>query len=570
MLPLKRLIYIIFFVILISSVFMIYNINTERSHAVDIVHVETEQMELLGTEQDIGSKPRKYLLVGDSKKQLYGNILQNAEQLLKDWKVGYAKVDGTKFNTETLTNNEIVIFCDDIASAYVDLKDLGEYISKGGRVIFAAGIAEGHQDSYLLPFMGISEKSTKTVSSNFQFMDNLLPLQKESLQYAGYNASTRLALRDSVKVYIKDNETGNPILFTYSYGDGTSCVINGNLLADFNSCGLLSGSIALLEEVLIYPVLGVRCIYLDNFPMVTYLNDIRCMKLYGRTTESFVRDVVWPVFQGMSLRQSTPYTSSVLVAGPNESTFPEVSESLFVTIGKSALQYGGELAYAVNMGETESLWVNRKFIEEFQSVFKNYTVRSLVLNSPDVVDSVTDWAPDTIEAVRGHMSSQDGRFRFSYNKDWFSFPVATFGNQMENGNLFESMSIVSAYGMISHVFDVNGMVSQNDEVGMWDLDKKEIAVFEQELLSKTPYLEGMTLSQTKNKVNSFVNLDFSYDISKNKVEIRAKNFVKGQTFFMKFDGEIKAATGLSYKDIGKNYYILSLQDTNAVIELEAR
>ena len=79
--------------------------------------------------------------------------------------------------------------------------------------------------------------------------------------------------------------------------------------------------------------------------MITYINDKACMKLYGCSTESFVRDVVWPNFQGISLRTDTPYTSGILTVASSEKSFPTVNDSLFTTIGKSALQYDGKLIY---------------------------------------------------------------------------------------------------------------------------------------------------------------------------------------------------------------------------------
>ena len=358
MLSTKRLLYVILIVLVVSAIFMVYNINEERSKTVKMAHAPAAQEEFTADAKLSESNQLKVYVVGNEKKKIYRDIYKNTIQILKDLHIPYS--NGEKLEPEELDRESLIIFCDDTINTHTDLIQLGKFISEGGKVIFAGGLSEGTEDSYLWPFLGITEKSVKENYNKLEFVNQLLPLQFNETVYDGYNASTWIAVREDAEKYIQDAEKEVPVLHTYDYGKGQSCLINGTFLADMGCCGMLTGAMGTVLEDFIYPVMGTKVVFLDNFPMVTYVNDKVCMKMYGCSTESFVRDVIWTQFQGMSLRTDTVYSSSILTEASEEKSFPEINDSLFTTIGKSALQYDGELIFAVNCTNPKKIYYNLK------------------------------------------------------------------------------------------------------------------------------------------------------------------------------------------------------------------
>lgn len=565
MLSTKRLFYVILIVLVVSSIFMIYNINEEKSKTIKIVHAPVEQEKFTTETKLSGNSQLNIYLVGNEDKKIYCDIYKNTIQILKDLHITYKKVDLLK--PEELTRESLVIFCDDTINAYTDLIQLGNFISEGGNVIFAAGLSEGSEDSYLWPFLGIKEKSIKQNYNKLQFVNPLLPLQFDEAIYDGYNASTWIAVREDAKKYIQDAEKKVPVLYTYDYGKGQSCVINGTFLADIGCCGMLTGAMGTVLDDFIYPVMGVKAVFLDNFPMVTYVNDKACMRMYGCSTESFVRDVIWVEFQGISLRTNTVYSSSVLVEASEEKSFPEINDSLFTTIGKSALQYQGELIYAVNCKNSEEIYYNHAFINQFNHVFKAYDITGLALMTKDLKEDMRKISETNITSIRGNL---DAKARMEYNEDYFIFPAASYGNRMEDGNFFRISSVLGTYGMVSHVFDINTLIAEDEVTPSWDLDKKQIGLFEAKVLKKLTYLKGKTLSDTKNIVRSYEGLDYEWKREGNKIYLYTSNIREGQTFFYKTDSKIINASGLSFEEADNGYYLLHVNENNAVIEVEER
>lgn len=564
MLSWKRMLYVVLIVAAVSCIFVLYNVNEERGRHIQIMNVQEQERSYIGPRQlNVKEKP-KVRIVGKSEEIIYQNIRQNVRRIFEN--LHYVITEETDLDIEKVDIDELVVFCDDCVSDSTDLIKLEEFISSGGKVILAAGIPEGDEDAYLRPLLGIREKSVRENYNKFHFEKALLPIQAKEMVYEEYNMSTWLSVDKGADVYIREADGNVPILYTYDYGKGSCCLFNGTFLSDMQSAGLLTGAVGALEEELIYPVMGIKTVFLDNFPMTTFINDKLCMRMYGRSTESFVRDVVWPNLQGMSLRTQTPYTSSVLAVASSEKSFPEINDSLFTTIGKSALQYDGELIYAANCKEAGSFCFNNKFIEEFCSVFTNYEIRGLAVQNEQFSEGMLDIPGSEIVAVRTSLDTAGGGF--SCDKDYLEFPAATTGNSMEEGNLFDIYSVLAAYGMVSHVFDVNTLIAKDAETASWDEGKKEVEVFETEILKKAPWLEGRILSQTGDELRSYLNLEYTWKRKGNTVELDCSNMVSGQAFFLRTKGRIREAEGLSFEDIGNGYYLLRVEQNHAVITME--
>ncbi len=567
MLSLKRLCYVLLIVICISGVFIIYNINENNNRIVKIRNEAVEDQELLEGSEIQKTDETIFYIVGSEEKDIYKDIYRNVCHIMNDIKVSWKKMDQLG-EDELKDDRAVIIFCDDVVGDYVNLSQLGQFIEKGGKVIFAAGVAEGHEDSYLRPILGIIEKTVKANYQTYDFAENFFPLQDEQMTYDGYTVSTWMTLRENATVYVKDSEKETPIVYTYPYGEGESLVFNATFLSDSRCMGFLISGIGILLEDFMYPILGTECVYLDNFPIVTYVNDPICMKLYGRTTEAFVRDVIWPVFQGMAVRNELKYTSSILCVASDEDAFPAISESLFSTMGKSALQYDGEMAYAVDCEDPSELYRNEEFIENFTRTFTNYDILSIIMMSEKPIEESIDILGGDLQAVRGTLNAQQPEERLYYSKDYHVFPETSHGINLEDGSMLQIASTLTSYGVISHTFNINELINIDDNTPTWDTDKVKLEEFEDKVFKRTKYLTNMTLTETKNVVKSYQNIEYTWKKKDDKIEIYANQFGEGQPFFLRTEEKIMGAKNAEYEKIGDNYYIVRLNRPQAILTLK--
>lgn len=564
MLLFKRFLYIVMIVVVLGGIFLVYSINESRPASVQIQSSPAEEREFTETRQvNEGERPRVWIL-GDSEDGASGEIYGNVHQFCGD--IHLTVAGEGHFDTGGIKDQDLVIFCDASLDRYADLKDLEEFIARGGRVILAAGLVEGDGDTCLWPAFGIRKKSGWEDYHNLIFERPLLPIQPEQAYYDGSSGSVQIEVSDDASVYIRDAEKDVPILYTYTWQKGSICLINGSFLTDIRYMGLLTGAISALLPDFVYPVLGVKAVFLDNFPALTSANDELCGRLYGYSTEGFVSEVLWPAFQGVSLRTDTPYTSSILTVASSEESFGTVGDVLFTTIGKSVLQFGGELVYAVNCSEDGKVVFNNDFIKSFSAAFTGYTVQGLSMETDYFFPEMLDVPGADIRSIRGILESHD--IRLAWEDGYTVFPAATKGNSMESGNLFAVCSVLGAYGMVSHVFDVNMLIAGNGDTAAWNLDKRQIGLFESEILVRVPWLEGRTLSQTEGDVRSYQNLDYGFIKSGGRIEFNCSGAAKGQAFFYHTNNRIVGAEGLAYQNVGNGYYLLRIDGNHGIITLE--
>lgn len=565
MVSFKRFVHIILIIAVLGGIFLIYNIHESRPASVQSPSGPDLEREFMAAKQvDKGDTPRVWIL-GDPEDDRCGAIYDNVRQLCQDLQLTVAG-EG-RLDAEEAEERDLVIFCDDSVSRWADPEELVRFIAGGGRVILAAGLAEGDEDSALWPVFGIQEISPGDDFHYLSFEKPLLPLQPEKAWYDGNSGSARMKAGGGAEVYVRVvGDEDIPILYTHDWQKGCVCMINGIFLADVRCAGLLTGAMAVLLPDFIYPVLGVKAVFLDDFPMITPEDEELCRRVYGYSAEGFVRDVVWPAFQGTALRSDTPYTSSILAAASSEDRFETGNDAILTTICKSALKFGGELTYAANCQEDGKIVLNRDFIDRFSGLFTGYTVQGLTLETDNFSPEMLEIPGAEIRAVRGMLESRDTRL--SWEEGRTVFPAVTSGNTMDDGNLFAIYSVLGAYGIVSHVFDVRSLITKEDDPAAWDKSKLQVGYFESEILSRAFWLEPRTLSQTEGDVRSYQEMEYGWTRDGSRMELDCGGAVKGQAFFLHTGGRIAEAKGLTYLDLGEGYYLLRMQEGHGTLMLE--
>ena len=127
-----------------------------------------------------------------------------------------------------------------------------------------------------------------------------------------------------------------------------------------------------------------------------------------------------------------------------------------------------ELSYAADCPEDGKVVFNEDFIVRFSEIFPGYTIQGLVLETDHFSPEILDAPGADVRSVRGMLGNRE--MRLSWKDGYTVFPAATEGNSMEDGNLFAVCSVLGAYGMVSHVFDVDMLLASDENTAVWDLD----------------------------------------------------------------------------------------------------
>ena len=82
MLSIKRLLYVISLVVMISGIFLAYGIHEEENDMTGISNAEVTEEALL--KGNVREKPVRFYVAGSKEKELYGTILKNVCLYLRD------------------------------------------------------------------------------------------------------------------------------------------------------------------------------------------------------------------------------------------------------------------------------------------------------------------------------------------------------------------------------------------------------------------------------------------------------------------------------------------------------
>ena len=562
MLSIRRLAWIVIITSCISAAFLMINFHKSSYEEVKVINEQFQMDEIVEAEEteetNSSLEDRFILITSETDNRVYENI----SELFKDWKMPCRTL--SRVETFDETKESIYIFCEDEIIKTADLEQLASYIEQGGIVIFANGIAEGNTETYLNPVLGIISKSNKLPCSQFTLAEEFLPYQEEKMTYDGYNASTWIQLNEKAKIYVSDTEKKEAVIYSYPYGKGKSLVINGTFMEDINCQGMLAGLLSNEIQGFTYPILNTKLIYLDNYPVVTYADDEICLRLYGRKTDDFVENVIWPVFQGIAVQNEIKYTSSVLTYGMDNTVFTEMEDSLFYTMGKSALMYEGELVEAADFSQGGSVVENQFFKDKFKRFFPEYQIHSLAVLSGKYTDYNS--LNQEIAVVRGYMEGDEENMTLckpQYQEGIYYFPVVTDGLELEQGNMFRIAMQTAARGILSQRIDVNTLIYDKDENASWDHIKILLSDYQKDVISPLFWMHAVTLSETANNINGYEKLKYDTDVSADGIRITCSTYRPGQAFILHSEKAIRDAEGANIEKINTNYYLVEITGEHA-------
>ena len=567
MLSIKRVGVTILITILISILILVYTVGDNKITNINIENNIPVSTQLMQSDISAFEMEYNFLLVGDD-----NAITTNISTLFEMQKLQFTKK--SKIVQQDLIDVDVVIFCNDVVSENIDLQVLGNYIDEGGKIILASGLPESYQDSYLNPYLGIVEKSIKESCSKFTVVDNFLPYGETDMVYSEFNASTWVSLQPDAEVYMYSEELESPIVYSYTYGQGEAMVINATFLQDKDSVGILVAAIGEMLNDFIYPIMGSKLIFIDNIPVASEYNDSESLMLYGRDTEQFVLDKIWPLFQTMGLKHNIKYTTGILTAANYEDILPLNSESLFYSIGKSTLQYEGELVFAGNfLGEDEIIF-NTEFTDSFYEIFNNYEINGFAVQAgnmgSEMFAQIKEEYPD-VNITIGNINDnpQDNSTSLiEKNNDNYNLPIMSEGFDFDDKTSWNMVANMAAYGLISHKFDVNSLMGFSWMETTWEENKEMLSYFEEKVYEPLHWLEPVTLSQSQKYIDGYLSLDYRWEKNDNVIEMNCTNLLENQAFLLRTDKTIKEVEGGSFEKINDNYYLIKLFDTNAFIRLE--
>ncbi len=495
-----------------------------------------------------------------------------------------------------------------IATGYLDKvaawPKIEQYVAAGGTALCLMSPESAYSESlspeYLSP-LGIKSTGGNIDVKGISLKTDFLYGGKGfSFGDTAYSTNTiQVALEDGVKVHMASCE-GEPLVWEKSVGKGKYLVYNGLVRDDKTNIGMLTAMLNHCGEDSIYPVLGYKVFYIDDFPSPVPEGFFpRIYEELGVSTAEFYRDHWWPFMRECAGEFGLKYTGLIIesygdqVKGPFHPLDGRAARDSLIVYGRELLDMKGELgihgynhqSLAPASYELDELdyvpWDNqadmleglqelRRYIKEVYPdyVFKVYVPPSDIL-SPEGREAVRIAFPE----VKIFSSLFDGPYASrAYIQDYernadgtYEMPRTTAGYSPKGQAMYENISMLNYMGTFSHFVHPDELFYEESQDLTWHDMTVGFKAFMGEVLSRYSWLKPVTGSEAAECFDDYLDMDYRVERSEENLRLKCWNYRHGLRFILRSNRELGHAEGAMVQKIGDDAYLIEITEPESVL-----
>jgi len=551
-----------------------------------------------------GVNPEKYLIVSDENEE---NSLKTEEQLKKvlDYmKKDYLVADVNERFVEDL-NFDCIFFTFERLDYLDNMQDYLDYVETGRNLIFLVRPIINESFASISNRLGVKKyDGMNDDTCGIKMLSNIMIGAKDFKSSTDMiqNSSIDLILNDDVEVYIL-SYNGLPLLWEKNHGRGSFIVFNGTMLNEKCNRGLIAGIISLGKENLIYPVVNIKMMHIDDFPApVPEGINKEIFEEFNRDIPQFYREVWWSDMIKISKNYNLKYSGFVIqnygdnVKPPFEKGSYRDTENLLI-YGKELLGIGGEIGLHGYNHQSLALeghikqdlgynsWESEEDMEKsieglikfIHNVFQDYELRAYVppsnILSEEGRRAITGANPDLGIISSVYLTNLEGDV---YNQEFelgddgiLEIPRLTSGYEKTEENMWLIYNGANMPGVFSHFIHPDDVLDPVRSHGKsWAELHKEFESMVKEVSKKYSWLRGFTISSAGQEIIKYLDCMPIIDYSDDSIDIYTKNFREDIYCIMRTENKITDAVNCEYKKIAEDAYLLTLKDVHSKINLD--
>ena len=541
----------------------------------------------------------KYLLLYDASD--VGSVLTShmVEKILKEEKKEVIPVKARESVSLDSTYRAVLVVSSHVTSM-PSYEHMLSYAKEGGTVIFFQHPDEEDVDSSLQAFMGIQGGTHKT-SYGLEVMDDFLLGAREMVLGKDHYSTDTLdvKLRENATCHIQSID-GIPLLWDAPYGDGKVIVYNGVARDAKDNYGLYTAMLNHCGEDDIYPVLGKKVFFIDDFPAPTPEGNFD--KIYNdfhMTTAEFYRKVWWPYMLQLGKDYDLKYTGLIIetygnqVKGPFHPLSGRAARDNVIVYGRELLAAGGELGIhgynhqslapaGYNQEELEYVpWESEADMEEavtelhryVKELYPDYEFRTYVppsnILSPEGYEAVKKGFPE----IKIFASLWDGLSRECYYQDFgiakdgmYYIPRISAGYAPDDHLKWAAINGINYMGIFSHFVHPDELFYEESKDLSWKDMEQGMNRFMGDLTARYPWLTGSTASEAADAIDDYTHFDYRVERKPDQLTIDMQNFRKPMSFILRSHKEVKDTKGCQVTSVSPDAYYVEVTESRAVIQ----
>ncbi|QCH26558.1 DUF2194 domain-containing protein [Clostridium tyrobutyricum] len=526
----------------------------------------------------------------DASNDIKNNVVKTLEYMKKDVNVEDIKnVDNLDISNEgvILTFEDL----DKVKSLYI----LEKYVKNGGNLLLAERPV--YQDSLIniSNMLGISKINGMVNSNGFKLLSNVL------IKGSGLNIDEKIISNSSLNLNLNKNSNilaisneNIPLIWSNSFGEGNVLIFNGSILGEKLSRGLIAGLIGKLIPNYIYPVMGTKLTYIDDFPApVPDGYDEGIYKEYGINIANFYKKMWLPAILKGAKVYNLRYTGTIIEDYNNNTKPPFASrinnDNDFILFGNELLKDGGEmgihgynhqslafkgyikqpLGYKPWNSVSDMEDAIRETVKYSKSVFKNYKLRVYVppsnILSPQGREAILKSMPD----LKIISSLYDSPYPDSYSQEFeikdgvYELPRVSSGYNDDEDTIWSEYNTITSSGVFSHFIHPDDVLdSRRSEGKDWEGLLKSYNSLLSNINTNFKWLKPVTASEGAKIMKNYLDIEPFIQYKGNLINVYCKNFKSGCKFILRSNNVIHQNGGCTVSKIDEGVYLVTGKSAN--------
>ena len=416
------------------------------------------------------------------------------------------------------------------------------------------------------------------------------------------NSSIDLTLDDSCQMHARTAD-GTPLLWSRDYGDGRFVMLNGTMLNEKTNRGLISAVMGLARDELVYPVMNIKMVNIDDFPApIPGGTDEKIYEEFSRDIPQFYREVWWSDMIKLAKKYDLKYTGFVIerynnyTDPPFERATSEDKKNLLL-YGRELLGLEGEiglhgynhqslapegyvkqdLGYASWETIDDMVLSVEELIRFIHSVFGKYELRAYVppsnILSPEGRDAVLIANPDLkIIASQYHQNHEGDIYaqEFEVAEDGIiEFPRITAGYAKDDEKLWNIYNGANLYGVFSHFIHPDDILDpERNEGKSWTVLAEEFDAVVGEVDRKYGWLRSFTISLAAQELVKYHECRPYIEYSDGIINIYIENYRNDIYCILRTEKEVEDSQDCEYEKIGDSAYLITVRSETCSLSLK--
>ena len=526
----------------------------------------------------------------------------NAEKMLTEQKKSFESSPFYDFVDIPATTRGIIVTTGRLGMV-ASMGAVLDYAKAGGTVLLTQHLdpREGEPLSGdLLAAFGVADVGGDVEAPGVRFLTNFVIGAKGQKFEKGSVYSTtakELTLTPDSEVEA-ESVTGLPLLWGHGYGDGKIYAYNGVERDDKTNEGFLAAMIAHCGTEAIYPIVGVKLFFIDDFPAPTPEGDFS--KIYNETglsTADFYRQEWWPWMLDNAKQFELKYTGLIIetygdqVHGPFHELSGRGARDNVVIYGRELLKAGGELGlhgynhqslapegynqdehgYVPWDSEDDMVEAMQELYRYVKNLYPDYEFRVYVppsdILSPEGYDAVKKAVP-TIKIMSslydGLPSAKAFYQDYKRNDDGsYEIPRVTSGYVPDAIMRWSVCSLINHLGVFSHFVHPDEMFYEESADKSWADMKEGLTDFLTEMDTRYPWLTPVTASESTAYFDDYFDLDYRVVRTPEAFELHCWNHGGEVKFLVRSEKTLDHAEDCTAELVGDGVYLVRMKGDSA-------